>query len=390
VNAPFSVLRDEVAADDEDEEEGDEDEDEDEEDEDGEEGEAPAASASKPGPGWLVGDGCVFLGGEIDASISVGRIGGQLTRGIGRSVDQTTYAPKSTFTIRHLVPTDRGDLIARFAMDTVPGSTTVSQASITFGPLVVGNDTSFFDAWSADEFSFRALASSQSPTILGWTWRPADAVALSVALEDSTFRRVTISGYAGQSLPDIVGRARYAQGPLDITLAAASRETRLSNDPASTIRGYAALASLKWTLPFGSGDSYVIAQGAWARQAPGYLGINTANSVFRLPVGDIFSAGAAERARGWNGALVGYWQIAERWSSAAFVSRVSLNIPGALSRTGGQPGYAAWRSAVNISWQPVDDFAITLELGRSRLESRLLLLPSSHINTAILSFQRSF
>lgn len=387
INAPLTVMRDEIAADD-----GDDDEDDTEDDEDEEDEEDPApAAAIKAGPGWLVGDGCVFLGGEIDATMQAGRIGGQLTRGRGRGIDRTTYAPKSTFVLRHLTPTDYGDLIARFAMDTVPGSTTVNQASIAFGPLVAGNETSFFDAWAGDEFSFRALASSQSPTILGWTWRPADPLALSVSLEDNTFRQVTISGYAGQALPDIVARARYSKDPIDITLAAAARETRLTDDPSGTIHGVAALASVKWTLPIGSGESYLIAQGAWARQAPGYLGINTTNGVFTQPIGNgIFSAQVAERARGWNAALVGYWQISDRWSSAAFVSRVTLEVPGALSGSGNTPGFTAWRSAVNVSWQPVDDFAITLEAGRARLDSRLLVLPSSHTNTLILSLQRSF
>lgn len=393
VNAPASALRDEMAADDDGDEEGDgqdDTSDDDADEDDGDDDAAAPASAIKPGPGWLVGDGCLFVGGEIDATLQAGRIGGALTKGNGRNLDRIAYAPKSTIQLRHLVPTAYGDLIARLSLDTVPGSTTISQASLTFGPLVVGNETSFFDAWAGDEFSFRALASSQSPTILGWTWRPADRAALSVSLEDSTFRQVTISGYAGQSLPDIVGRARYIVGPVDLTVSAAMRETRLTADPANTIHGVAALASVKWTLPIGDGDSYVVAQGAWARRAPGYLGIATTNGLFQQPIGGIFSAGVAERANGWNASLAGYWQIAERWSSAAFVSRVSLEVPGALSKSGGQPGFTAWRSAVNLSWQPVENLAITLEVGRSRLDSRLLLLPSSHTNTAILSFQRSF
>lgn len=387
INAPTSVLRDEMAADDDEEDDGpDAPGDDDEEDDD----EAAPDTAIKPGPGWLIGDGCIFVGGEIDATMQAGWIGGPLTKGNGRNLDRTTYAPRSTLALRHLVPTGYGDLIARLSLDNVRGSTTISQASITFGSLVVGNDTSFFDAWAGDEFSFRALASSQSPTILGWTWRPADSVALSVSLEDSTFRRVTISGYAGQSLPDFVGRAQYIVGPLDLTVTAASRETRLTDDPANTIHGVAALASLKWTLPFGDGDSYVVAQGAWARRAPGYLGVNTTNGVFQQPIGGIFGAAVAERANGWNASMVGYWQIAERWSSAAFVSHVSLDVPGALPRAGAQPGFTSWRTALNLSWQPVENFAITVEAGRSRLDSRLLLLPSSHASTVIVSFQRSF
>ncbi|WP_293868114.1 porin [uncultured Alsobacter sp.] len=385
INAPLSVLRDEIAADD-DEDDGDEDDD----DEEGDDAPEPTPPAIKRGPGWLVGDGCVFLGGEIDASMQVSRTGGPLTRGNGRNLDRTTFAPLSTFALRHLVPTDHGDLIARLALDTVPGSTTIRQASITFGPLVVGNDTSFFDAWSADEFSFRALASSQSPTIAGWTWRPADAVALSVSLEDQTFRQVTVSGYAGQSLPDVVARAQYILGPVDLTVSGAARETRITDDPSRTIHGVAAQASVKWTLPLGNGDSYLVAQGAFARRAPGYLGVSTTNGIFRQPIGGIFSAAVAERANGWNAALAGYWQFAERWSTAAFVSRVSLDVPGALAKGGATPGFTALRSAINLSWQPVEDFSITVEAGRARLDSRLLLLPSSHTSTLIVSMHRSF
>lgn len=337
--------------------------------------------------GLKVGDGCTKIGASFDVGMTMSwlRLSG-LAGAFGRGLSVTTYNNNATFEWGHTIPSAYGDIITRLSLQFDVSGPTINEASVQIGPVVAGIETSFFDAWSADEFSFRALASSQSPALLGSVWRPSDAMTLSVSAEDSTFRRVTLSGYGGAALPDIVGRFRWTASPFDLTLSAAVHETRVTNPGVSAIHGVAALASLKVDVPTTTDGSYVIAQAAWTDKALGFLGVNTTTSAFRLPIGNILSADVAERGRGWNGALVGYWQFAPTWSSAAFVSFVNIDIPD----TGGNGNLKSLRGAANISWQPVDDFSMTAELGYARLKSGIPLVPNSTNLSLILSMSRSF
>lgn len=383
-DVPDDVTAPTAANDDDDSDDGADDSD----DSDGSDDSDDDGDASDPNSGGLkVGAGCTKLGASFDVGMTLQwlRLSG-LAAAFGRSVNVATYSNTGTIEWGHVVPSAYGDIITRLSLQFDVTGPTINEASIQFGPVVAGIETSFFDAWSADEFSFRALASSQSPALFGAVWRPSDAMTLSASAEDSTFRRVTLSGYAGASLPDLVGRFRWTASPFDLTVSAAMHETRVTNPGVSAIHGFAALASLKVDVPTKTDGSYVIAQAAWSDKALGFLGVNTTTSAFRLPIGNVLSADVAERGRGWNGALVGYWQFAPTWSSAAFVSYISLDIP----NTAGNGSLKSLRGAANISWQPMDDFSMTAEFGYARLTSGIPLVPSSTGLSLILSMSRSF
>ncbi len=369
-----------ATADDDDDDNDDEDDDDEDDDEEGDEADANVG-------GLKAGDGCLKVGATLDVGMTLSwlRLSG-VASGFGRDLNRTTFDNKSTFEWGYVAPSPYGDIATRLALEFKVGSIDVTAASIRFGPLVAGAEPSFFDAWTADEFTFRALASSQSPALLGYVWRPSDAMTLSFSAEDNTFRRITLTGYGGTTMPDLVGRFRWTAKPFDLTLSTAWRETRVSNIGVNAIQGVAALASLKVDLPTANDGSYVIAQAAWADRALGYLGINTTTSAFRLPIGTILSADVAERGSGWNVAGVANWQFAESWSSAAFLSYVNLDIP----NTAGNGRLQSTRGAANISWQPVDDFSLTAEFGYSRLKSGIPLVPSSTGVSMILSMSRTF
>jgi hypothetical protein len=360
--------------------------DDDDDDEDDDDDDAGDGADGNVG-GLKAGDGCLKVGATLDVGMTLSwlRLSG-LARGFGRDLNRTTFDNKATFEWGHVMTSAYGDIATRLALEFKVGSIDVNAASIRFGPVVAGAETSFFDAWTADEFTFRALASSQSPALLGYVWRPSDAMTVSLSAEDNTFRRITLTGYGGSTMPDVVGRFRWTALPFDLTLATAWRETRVSNVGVDGIQGVAALASLKVDLPTKNDGSYVIGQAAWSDRALGYLGINTTTSAFRLPIGTVLSANVAERGSGWNVAGVANWQFAESWSSAAFLSYVSLDIP----NTAGTGRLQSTRGAANISWQPVDDFSLTAEFGYARLKSGIPLVPSSTGVSMILSMSRTF
>lgn len=359
----------------------------DDDDDDGEDTGGNGESADSNSGGLKLGEGCTKIGATVDVGLTLSwlRLSG-LAGSFGRGFNVTTFDNNSTFEWGHVASGPFGDITSRLSIQFANSGPTINEAAIQFGPLIAGIETSFFDAWSADEFSFRALASSQSPGLLGYVWRPSDAMTVSLSAEDNTFRRITLTGYDGSPMPDVVGRFRWTAKPFDLTLSTAWRETRVSNIGVNAIQGIAGLASLKVDLPTANDGSYVIAQAAWSDRALGYLGINTTTSAFRLPIGTVLSANVAERGSGWNVAGVANWQFAETWSSAAFLSYVSIDIP----NTDGAGRLQSMRGAANISWQPVDDFSLTAEFGYARLKSGIPLVPSSTGVSMILSMSRSF
>jgi len=356
-------------------------------------------SDSSAGPAWqLPGGGCVAMTGNVTAGVQANKTTGVKGALINRAVPVTVYTSIGTLDYSYARQLDSGFLIGRVSADlTAAGGTTggvnaisqdivsPSRISLTFRSITAGIETSFFDSWSGDEFTFRALAPSQSPGILAWTMRPDDATALSVSLEDTVFRKVTVSGYAGTRLPDVVGRYRRYADPFDLTVSVAARQTRLINPDEATLNGGAVQVSLKRSLPMGD-DSYVIVQGAYAVNALGYLGINTTNSAFSFQLPGVLGANVAERGNGWNLAGVFNWTFAEKWRSAAFVSAVSLDLP----RVDGTGRLRSVRGAANITFSPSDSLDMTLELGYARLESGIPLIPSLRQTSLIASMATAF
>jgi hypothetical protein len=276
-------------------------------------------------------------------------------------------------------------LFTRFSADAdADGAFAITEASIAFGPFLAGLSTSMFDAWSGDEFSFRALASSQSPSlfaarVLDW---PDTSVILS--LEDASFRRVTLGGYGGMAIPDLLIRVTHRHGPVQAILTAARHDTRLAGG--GSLTGHAFQASLRYDLASLSPDTYLIAQATHADNALGYLGINTRTNTLGILLPGILDASTAERGHGLSGAVVFVHQIGTDWRLAAFTSASRI----VLERDCGGCEVRSTRAAVNLTWMPTPGLEIALEAGAAQTRSSIpLLLPGRRWST-ILSLSRSF
>ncbi|SEB68284.1 Porin subfamily protein [Beijerinckia sp. 28-YEA-48] len=341
--------------------------------------------------------GCLLIDGSVDTGTQTSIISTDKSRFSGASrLTDTQSLLLGTVNFTHQTSTEFGSLTTRFGVQADPdGNATLPHASIQFGNAVVGVQPSFFNAWLALEFSFRALAATQSPLVAAYIFRPTDSSTLSISLEDPSYRRVTISGYGPTSYPDVVGRYRYYSGNWQFILSGAIHQTTFANsilkNPASNnspIWGAAIQAYARYALPneAQSDNSFVVLQFAYAKQAAGYLGINTPTSGFRLQLPGAFGADNAERSIGWNGAGVVSWAWSEKWRSAAFTSFTKLNLPDLV----GNGSVLSTRSAINLTYTPVASLEFTLEAGFARVISANSGIPSARQWSVILSASRSF
>lgn len=309
-------------------------------------------------------DLCLRLGGSVTAAMNgVHRGGPVFAKRLNRILDTVFYDLTANFSLETRQRLAAFDLVTYLEIQGNGQSTSLSQAYIQAGPVTMGLATSLFDYWNAENFLFRAITSSQYPWVLGADWAVADGLSLGLSLEDQTTRRVVPTGYAGARLPDVVGRLRIDQSWGTAQLTAALRQTRFASVTAPAQTGWAMQIGTTLPVPWtGEGDQLVL-EAAYARHAPGYLGIYTVGDAagFTLPISIL--AEAAERMTGWSGAISFEHNWSPTWRSNIFVTAVGL-VPEKL------PGYKklhVLRSAANLIWAPVDGLEIGMELGYFRI-----------------------
>jgi hypothetical protein len=384
----------EPAGDDSDDDDTDDDEASDDEDPDTDDAPSGPDSAGEwPGGGFRTGiRDCLFVQGEINAGFEATRFLGRSARQLGtRMLPGTITTTVGSFSLIHVTDIGQGSgngaIVTRLSVDgDADGLFTLTEASVSAGRFLAGLSSSRFDVWTGEEFSFRALASSQSPSLFAMRLFSRPSAGLTISLEDPSFRRVTTGGYGGMAMPDIVARATLRQGPAQFDLSAAWHETRLAGAEQDRLEGYALQGSLRLDLPWLSDDSYLIAQSAYAHRALGYLGINTRTNTLGILLPGVLGATVAERGDGTSGALVFVHQFAPEWRVAAFVSGSRI----VLERDCGGCRVTSTRGAVNLTWMPAPGLEIALEAGGARTASTIPLLASGRRWSTTLSVSRSF
>ncbi|WP_091583142.1 hypothetical protein [Mesorhizobium qingshengii] len=358
----------------------------------------PGDTDSNAGPGfYLPGYGCILFDGSVSSGVEatgVAAKGSRLTP--PKKSAKTQWQLTEIANVTHYSQTEYGDLVTRLGVQGDQSKDlSISSASVTIGRGIIGIETSFFADWQADEFSFRALTSTQSPFLVAYVSRPTPNTTLTLSLEDPTFRRVTISGYGPQQFPDLVGRFRYTSGNWQFIANAASHQTTFfdsnagplaSQSPALWGGAVQAYARYAFANNVQSDKSYVIFQLARAWNAPGYLGINTPTSAFNINLPGALGANDAERATGWNGAAVVGWAWSSKWRSAAFASFTSLKLPDVF----GTGSILSARGAANLTYTPVENLDLTLEAGLAKETSGNSGIPSGRQWSLDFSMSRTF
>jgi hypothetical protein len=361
------------------------DDDDDDDDDDGEE-------ASSPGELKTLSirssrESCLFFSGEVRTGYEFTRFIGPSARLIGtRGLPGTITTAIGTITLTHVTRSDLGDIVTRFSADASAGDFALTEASVGVGRFIGGLTTSLFDVWSGDEFSFRALASSQSPMLAAWKLASGPNHAVVVSFEEPSFRRVTLTGYAGVGRPDVVARFSFRRGPAQVVISGAQHETRLADADDPTLQGYALQASLRLDLPALSDDSYLIAQAAYADRALGYLGINTASNTLGITLPGFLNAAVAERGHGVSGSFALIHQLSGTWRLGGFLSASSIELVERCASC----TLKSLRGAANITWMPVAGVELALEAGGSAVQSTIPGLPSGRRWSLITSLTRTF
>lgn len=364
----YAVLPDPPDDDDEDPDDDDDDDDDD--------------DASSVGPGWRVSSqNCIFPSLEVTTGRQIARIGGRAGRLLGPEKTQVAGQLSATMGMTHVNYDWAGGLVTTIRFQG-SGDASLSQASIHSKYFGFGIMGSRFDVWAGDEFSFRAIAPSQSPTIFSVVpWR-SDTSIFVLSVEDPSFRRITVSGYGPFRTPDVVARWAGRLGAFDLTLSAAAHQTTLAQG--GSLQGFAGLASLRVNVPAISDGSYFIAQASAANKALGFLGINTASNAFGFTLPAALDAATAEAGKGVAGAFVGFWQYSDTVSYASYITGTKLSLPGV---DGGK--ILSWRTAVNATWTPFEGLAFAVEAGYAQVRSDAPFVPSGNAKTILLTLTRT-
>ena len=352
----------------------DEDDDDDDDDDDTE--------TSSVGPGWRVANqNCVFPSLEVTTGRQISRVGGRLGRLLGPEKTQVAGQLSATMGVTHVNYDWAGGLVTTIRFQG-SGDASLSQASIHSKYFGFGIMGSRFDVWAGDEFSFRAIAPSQSPTIFSVVpWR-TDTSIVVLSLEDPSFRRITVSGYGPFRSPDVVARWAGRLGAFDLTLSTAARQTTLVQG--GSLQGYAGLASLRVNVPAISEGSYFIAQASAANKALGFLGIHTSSNAIGFTLPAALDAATAEAGKGVAGAFVGFWQYSDTVSYASYITGTKLSLPGV---DGGK--ILSWRTAVNATWTPIEGLAFAVEAGYAQVRSDVRFVPPGNAKTILLTITRT-
>ncbi len=335
------------------------------------------------GPGLATGAReCLFPSLEITTGNQSAVVGGRAGSTLGPAAKLPVSSQlKATFGLTHVNYDWAGGLVTTVSVEGARDAS-LSQASIHSRYFSFGLMGSRFDVWGGDEFSFRAIAPSQSPLLASIAPWSSDTSIFVLSAEDPSFRRITVSGYGPYRTPDLIAKWTGRLGNLDLTLSGAAHETTLADG--GRLHGYAGLASLRVNLHQISKGSYVIIQGSSADKALGFLGIHTTTNAFGFNLPAALNAATAEAGKGVAGALVGLWQYSDTLSYAAYLTGAKLSLPGA---DGGK--IASWRTAVNATWTPVDGLAFALEAGYAKSLSNVLFVPSGNVKSILITMTRT-
>ena len=218
----------------------------------------------------------------------------------------------------------------------------LTQASLTVGPVAVGLMTSRFDFWTGDDFIYSAQTPNRTVGLLGYTVPLTDDTTLSLSFErpqlDQSQSSVATKA-TGSNTPDPVLQLLYDGDSL--TAQGSFALHGLGNANGNT--GQAVLVGATWTTQLAGRSASLTGQWAGAINAPLYMGSQLDQRATRSIIL------ADDETRGWSGLVAGQYQWTDTITSNAFASVYRLTLPMARFASG---EVAIDRVNVNTTWQP--------------------------------------
>ncbi|CAN7144780.1 porin [Bosea sp. LjRoot9] len=301
---------------------------------------------------------CIAISGTVNAGPQRDDYrANALTRATGQvPLNATSFPLNTTFRIETGQSLANGLFLAsafEFSIDTssnASGDVTLSEASVTLGPLSFGVAGSRFDFWAGDDFAFVGRIPSRTVAIIGYERQLTESLSLSISAEDVSIDQRTPLPSAGRRMPDGVARLLYQHDTLTLHGAVAMRD--VPRIGASSLVGRAAVLGATWDGSVLKKPLTLSAQIAGAVNAAPYIGSQLDRRVaFPLLSGD-------EATRGWSGVVSIGRGWTDEWSSNAYISRYELTLP----RIGGEKGRIRIdRVAANVVWKPLKGLRIGLE-----------------------------
>ena len=189
---------------------------------------------------------CLFFGGSVTHGFTLQRNAGPSVPAGQKHRTFSTDTTSAEIDVSHVMSTDYGDLVTRFGFNIAratsinSGQSTTStlvRASVGYGPWLAGLDTSLFDTWTGDPFSFAALTPVATTGLIARQFALSDNSTLSFSVEDpSTARLAKPDTFSGMSVPDMVARYRWANSTIDVVLTGATHVVDYWADDAQTPR----------------------------------------------------------------------------------------------------------------------------------------------------------
>jgi hypothetical protein len=319
-------------------------------------------------------DTCLKISGEIRADY-------RFQDRDSRETDVTRFKTEPRLKFDARTATEYGTLRSYIQLN-IPvedGTATlvVDKAFIQFGGLTAGFAHTFFGIYDADYGNtiFAPYFSSQSTVnLLAYTAVFGGGFSATLSVEDGRDHRGTLfaddgtiappgvvdgDGYAGQSVPDIVGQLRVDGGWGEAAVFAAAHQMRypdvLALGAPDAEWGFAVGAGVGVNFPV-MGGGHIALEGTYADGASNYLGLSANDSTF-----DPIIDGDTDNGSGWS--ITG--EIGVNVSPAVVVnvfgSYVNYEV-GEVFDPSVIPDFDAWVAGANATYTVVPGLTIAAEV----------------------------
>jgi hypothetical protein len=233
---------------------------------------------------------CLRIGGEVytQASAATGEeVSVTSAREDGRPVASYRTVPISDdfrglsshgdISVQTQTRTDQGVLHTVLTLRGTTSGSELVEGYLHWGGLTAGYRDSFFDVHTGYNET-EGLSSDRTTNLLAYTFQLRPTLAVTVSVEDATFRRFQEgqwAEYAGQRIPDLVGAIDYdPEEGWWLHLAAASHHVEDARPGADATFGFAGNAGTGRRFVYSDRSSgRLVVTGAYARGALDYLGI---------------------------------------------------------------------------------------------------------------------
>jgi hypothetical protein len=349
-------------------------------------------------------DTCIKLGGWVRAEMNFNGGGSfsvfKSATLDSRALDFETTRTRGIMTIDARSQTEYGTLrsyIAGGFQETnnawTSNETYAPRAFVQWAGFTAGRAQSFFDFYATPAYSntTNVLGSDtggQGDTVFAYTAQFGNGFSASISAEDTTARRLTVSGsggYAGRQWPDFAANLRLDQAWGSAQVMGAVHQVRTKSDTSPTFSevGYALGAGVKFNLPMlGKGDSFAT-QFTYAKGALSYVGsglgtfaiTNGGTTANGLSDDAVVSGTAIDLTQGWS-VVAGYghhWNA--NWQTSLYGTYGHINYSDAAGATlwgaGQNADWSFWQVGSRTVWTPVHNLDLSVDVMYNKLDQSL-------------------